>query len=220
MMKRFSNVFRLALCVSVLAVTLSVPATRAAGPPAGLDVNVVNTPLPVTGSVTGTIGLAPGTSVQIDNPVGNPVRVRNVNDAIQPVQASGGCSSTSGTVGCVPASTFYTVPAGKRLVIEYASLDACILPGQSAELSIFTTAGGVFARHAANIAPAAAGPGATNFSCNPPSASSITAVGQQVRLYADAGTFVAVEADRNSATGTALFFFSISGYLVDVPLTP
>src|SRR6266568_845945 len=42
----------------------------AAGPPDGLQVNVVNTPanpVPVTGSVTGTVGLAPGSSVSIAN---------------------------------------------------------------------------------------------------------------------------------------------------------
>src|SRR5258705_5523548 len=101
----------------------------AAGPDAGLNVNVVNTrahPLPVTGSVavtgavsgtvTGTVGLTPGTSVQIGNTVDIPVRVRNVNDAIQSVQATASCLTSA--LGCLP--TIYTVPAGKRLVIEYA----------------------------------------------------------------------------------------------------
>ena len=112
------------------------------------------------------------------------------------------------------------VPAGKELVIEYASLDGCILPGQSVELSVSTEIGGAFVRHAVNIAPPAAGPGVGVIACSIPNASSITAVGQQIRLYADPGTPVLVEGDRNSNTGLASFSFSISGYLVDVPLTP
>jgi hypothetical protein len=63
----------------------------------------------------------------------------------------------------------------------------------------------------------AAGPGVGVIACNIPNASSITAVGQQVKLYADPSTRVLVERDRNSNTGVASFSFSISGYLVNVP---
>lgn len=207
--------------------TLGLPnLAMAAGPPGGLQVDVVNTPLPVTGSVTGTIGLAPGTtvglapgtSVQIDSTVADPVRVRNVNDAIQPVQAAQTC--TTPAIGC--GGTIYTVPSGKRLVIEYASLSVCALPGQSAQLSISTTIGGAAVDHFISIAPPAAGPGSTSIGCNPlvNTGSSLTAVGQPVRLYADAGTLVGANADRTSNLGSAAFSFAISGYLVDVPLTP
>jgi len=182
------------------------------GPPTR-DVNIANTPLPVTGSVT----LAPGASVNVNSSVANPVRVRSVNDAIQPVQASVSCTSPSNTIGCGPA-TIYTVPTGKRLVIEYASMDACLLPGQTVELSIYTTLGSAFTRHYVNISPPAAGPGVTNIGCNLPAASSITTVGQALRLYADAGTTVDVEGDRNAIAGSANLHFTISGYLVDVPL--
>ena len=212
--------------LGVLAMLGTVEAAAAAGPPGGVQVDVVNTPLPVTGSVSGTIGLAPGTavglapgtSVQIDNTVGNPVRVRNVNDAIQPVQVTQTCTTTA--IGC--GGTIYTVPAGKRLVVEYASMSVCSLPGQSAQLSISTTIGGAAVEHFVSIAPPAAGPGSNSIGCNPlvSTGSSLTAVGQPVRLYADAGTLVGANADRTSNTGNATFTFSISGYLVDVPLTP
>ena len=203
--------------LAVLAMVWAPEPAVAQGPPGGLGVNVVNTPLPVTGSVT----VAPGTSVQIDNTVADPVRVRNVNDAIQPVQESTNCDLPASTIGCGP-TTIYTVPAGKRLVIEYASLNAfCILPGESVVLSIFTsTGGGASVAHVANIAPPAPGPGTTAIGCNAPAASSLTSVGQQVRLYADAGTVVQVEPDRNSNSGAANVAITISGYLVDVPLTP
>ena len=52
-MKTWSRVLGLALCLGVLAV-LSVPTSSPAvdpGPPGGLNVNVVNTPLPVQGTV-------------------------------------------------------------------------------------------------------------------------------------------------------------------------
>jgi hypothetical protein len=215
--------------MAVLA-TLGVTNLAAgAGPEAGINVNVVNTPanpVPVTGSVsvtgavtgtvTGTVGLTPGTSVLIDNTVGDPVRVRNVNDAIQPVQASSSCLTTA--LGCLP--TIYTVPAGKRLVIEYASMDLCVLPGQSATLSIATTVGGQAAFHYLNGTPPAAAPGTISIGCNSPTPSSEVATGQQVKIYADAGTGVVVTGSRNSTVGSASFHFSISGYLVDVPFSP
>lgn len=210
--------------------TLGVPNFAvAAGPDAGVNVNVVNTPAnpvpvtgtvtvngSVTGSVTGTVGLTPGTSVMIDSTVGDPVRVRNVNDAIQPAQASTSCLAT--TIGCLP--TIYTVPAGKRLVIEYASMRVCILPGQSATLGITTTTGGQRVTHYLNGTPPAAGPGTFAIGCNGGSPSSEVATGHQVKLYADAGTSVFLEADRSNTVGNAAFSMSISGYLVDVPLTP
>jgi hypothetical protein len=201
--------------LAVLAI-LGIAQPSMAGPQP-TSVTVVNTPLPVTG----TVQLPSGTSVRIDNTVTDPVRVRNVNDALQPVQVTANCATDPdfGTLGCGPG-TFYTVPAGKRLVIEYASMDiGCILPGQAVTLAITTTTNGVDATHFA-MAPAAAGPGVTAIACNLPSASSITAVGQVVRLYADAGTFVSVAANRNSNVGQMDATISISGYLMDVPLTP
>ena len=208
-----------------IAFAIGVSSSFAAGPTPGVNVTVTNppsSPVPVTGSVTGsvtgTVGLTPGTSVMIDSTVADPVRVRNVNDAIQPVQATQTCTTTA--IGC--GGTLYTVPSGKRLVIEYASLSVCALPGQSAQLSISTTLGGAAVEHFVNIAPPAAGPGSTSIGCNPlvNTGSSLTAVGQSVRLYADAGTLVGANADRTSNVGDANFTFSISGYLVDVPLTP
>ena len=191
---------------------VSVTNTSANPVPVTGSVNVSGS---VTGTVTGTVGLEPGASVMIDSTVGDPVRVRNVNDAIQPVQVSTTCLTS--TLGCLP--TIYTVPAGKRLVIEYASLGVCILPGQSATLNIATTTSGQSANHYLNGTPPAAGPGTAAIGCNS-GPSSFVATGQQVKIYADAGTGVVVTGDRNSTDGSANFHFSISGYLVDVPLTP
>src|SRR2546428_14134903 len=53
-MRKFGKILRLGLCLSVLAVALRAPTSRAAdpGPPSGLSVKVLNTPLPVTGPVS------------------------------------------------------------------------------------------------------------------------------------------------------------------------
>lgn len=85
----------------------------AAGPPSGLQVNVVNTPVnPVP--VTGNIGLATGSSITIDNAASAPVPVQDVR---APFQANN-LAATPDT-----ALPFPMVPAGQRLVIEHVSVE-------------------------------------------------------------------------------------------------
>jgi hypothetical protein len=215
--------------LSVLATAcLATGAQAQQGPPNGLNVNVLNapgvnvlnTPLAVTGSVTtsGSVSLTPGSSVSVNSSVQNPVRVRDVNDANQPVQAKLSCGPLA-ALGCGPGS-LYTVPLGKRLVIEFVSMRVCGLPGLSAEFGIITTTGGTDATYALTTAPSAS-PGSQAIGCNSAVPSSTTSVSQSVRLYADAGTTVFVSGDRaNGVGGIVTFSFSMSGYLVDVPLVP
>ena len=132
--------------------------------------------------------------------------VRDVdNPARQPVQADAECSSEQ--LGCF--LTIYTVPAGKRLVIEYASMEANIPEGQITQLRVTTVAGGVPSGHRLPLSA----PSVTFGS----GGGHLTSVGQQVRLYADPGTSVVVVSLRTSNVGTATFRFTISGHLVDVP---
>lgn len=190
------------------------------GPPDGLAVRLVSPlPVPVTGNTTvsGTVSLASGATVLVGNTVGNPVRVRNVNDGIQPFQFHATCTSPAGILGCSPFGP--PVAPGKRLVIEYVSLEACMAPGQATVVHVQTTVSGVLISHSLPLTPVAPGPG-TLFACNLPTTSSTTAMGQQVRLYADPGTTVGLDAFRTSNAGIALFDISISGYLQDVPLAP
>ena len=206
----------------ILAFTTACLATGSQaqqGPPGGLNVNVLNTPLAVTGSVTtsGSVSLAPGSTVTINSSNSNPVRVKSVNDGIQPVQASARCSA-SVSVGC-GSGNVYAVPANKRLVIEYVSLHVCGLPGLTASWSILVQNVGTpeSIHHALNVTPPAMGPGNSAIGCNS-TPSSTTDVGQVVRLYAETGSIVTFDADRaNGITGNATFEFTISGYLVDVP---
>jgi hypothetical protein len=92
------------------------------GLPSGPNVTVVNTPLPVTGNVTATlagggvvqaqqsgpwtVGLTPGTTIQDVNAPG-----------LQPFRAT-----SEFTINALNSQKLVTtVPAGKRLVIEYLS---------------------------------------------------------------------------------------------------
>ena len=202
--------------LGTVGVLMNSQQATAQGPPDGLAVRIVQpVPVPVTGSVTGTLNLAPGASVRVNNPATDPVLVRSVGDQVQPVQKQGNCQATQGTIGCQGLT--YTVPAGKRLVLEYASMNACTLPETAAYMTVTTNVGGSFVSHSLPAAPPAGSPGTTNFACNLPAASSILAVGQQLHLYADAGTIVFVEMLRNTTSGTTAVTAAISGHLVDVP---
>jgi hypothetical protein len=199
------------------------------GPPNGLSVNVLNTPtvnigntpLAVTGSVTtsGSVSLAPGSSVTVNTSTG-PVLVKSVNDGIQTVQAKGTC--TSPTIGC-QTSTLYTVPANKRLVIEYVSLEACGVAGTAISWDVFVVpvgnATGDRIGHHLNSTPIAAGPVSGNIGCTP-GGGAVTAVGQVVRLYSETGSDIFFIGDRTNGIGlgtTITLAFTFSGYLVDAP---
>jgi hypothetical protein len=210
-MNRYKNHLIAVVVLSVLAIVGTIMNShQAAAQDGGPTVTIGSPiPLPVTGSVTstvtgtvpvtGTVGLASGASVHVNNTVIDPVRVRNVNDAIQPFQATVECN---GPVAC--SAAIFSVPAGKRAVIEYFSGDASVGPGATAvaELVIGTV------KHFVPLT-----------SPQPTSGSLLTtAWGQQVRLYADSGLITGTGG--GGGDGNVVFRFSISGYLVDVPFTP
>jgi hypothetical protein len=229
-MNRFKNHVIVAAVFSVLAIIGSIMNSHQAaaqGPPGGMSVNIVNPlPMPVTGSVTstvtGTVGLASGTtvglasgaSVRVNNTVTDPVRVRNVNDAIQPFQAQGACTSVAGASEC--STIFFTVPAGKRAVIEYFSGSVTGLFSTGTVVGSFLTT--VLGHQGFNnfVPPISAlvfpdGPGGFGSAF----------WGQQVRLYADPGSIIQAGAlVSNGASVTFNLLCTISGYLVDVPFTP
>ncbi len=57
-----------------------------------------------------------------------------------PVQVMGNCDMSGNVVAC--NAVLYTVPAGKRLVIQYASMEAALPVGQTARMSIQILIGG------------------------------------------------------------------------------
>jgi hypothetical protein len=206
-----------------------------ASPPAGnavpsdKDVRVINTtlePVPtaaqgttnIAGSVsvanTPTVLLAAGASVGI-NPASNTVHIGNtaasavpvvnINDAGQPFQNATN-SVQSGTN--VSVATIATVPAGKRLVIEFVSMTGQVPPGQHVELLQITTvagtSGGITHDLLVNPQPDAV------------IGDALFRASQQVRLYANAGTQVQALFRRSSSAGNATFEATLSGYLVDM----
>lgn len=190
-----------------------------------MPVSVTNTPLPVQGTIsvgntpsvnvanTPTVNLASGSTVSVTNPVdtnSNPVTLitrDHDNPAKQYIQLQTSCTNLTGA--CEPS--IYTVPTGKILIIEFASVEASLPAGQSVRLILQVLSdplGSSFVNHYlpwSDPAPTASGIGG-NFAM----------VGQNIRAYASAGNVIRTVAERTDAfTGTASATFSISGYLVD-----
>jgi hypothetical protein len=216
------------LSLLIGAIAFATPrATQGQGgtpkPPA--DVNVVNTPTVNVGNTPSvnianspTVNLASGASVGI-NPLSNTVRLHNTtasplpvfdaNDGRQPFQSSASSIQEGTNVSMV---TVATVPAGKRLVIEFVSATGQLPPGQHVAAWQITT-----------IAPPTGG--ATHdllVNEQPPfvNGDALFRTSQQVRLYANSGSTVGdvrVGFSRSSSVGIGQFHVTISGYLVDVP---
>ena len=156
-----------------------------------LVVNSQSQPVPVTGTISvGNLGDAPLPVRDVDSP------------GRQPVTAEGSCSGS----GCT--ATVYTVPAGKRLIVEYASITANIPVGKVARWRLFTNNAG---QQGAEL----------NFPLTQPPAIfgilSQTTAGQQVRLYAEAGSEVRMNGTTSDNATPSNYIFAISGHLVDVP---
>ncbi|MBT8338577.1 MAG: hypothetical protein HKP58_15080 [Desulfatitalea sp.] len=98
----------------------------------------------------------------------------------------------------------FTVPADRRLVIEYVSVEAFIDTGDIVIFSVSTSLSGVYATH--TIVPTFLGP-AGGFGRS-------YLAGQSLRLYADPGTIVTIYAGRQLG-GRGVMKASISGYLCD-----
>lgn len=100
----------------------------------------------------------------------------------------------------------FTVPEGKRLVIESFSIEAGLPAGQTMILaSVQARANGSFFVH--HLGPTYHGQTSNN--------SSIFLVSQERRLYADGGTEVALTWVRNPRSGSGITNASLVGYLID-----
>jgi hypothetical protein len=163
-------------------------------------VSMVVVLMPFVSRGQGNSGNAPPT--QNVNVVNTPLPVQDIDSpGRQPVTAEGSCSDS----GC--SDTVYTVPAGKRLIVEYASITANIPPGKVARWRLFANNGGQQVE--------------LNFPLTQPpvifGVLSQSTAGQQVRLYADAGSEVRMNGTTSDNGTPSNYIFSISGYLVDVP---
>jgi hypothetical protein len=127
--------------------------------------------------------------------------VRDVDQpARQAVQLSGGAFSFGGGTGS--SALVYTVPSGKRLVIETVGCLIELPPGQTGSMSILLTLNG---QQTIYFLPA------TLIGNNGWAAT------QSVRLYADSGTIVELTINRSSNSGDGSGSASFSGYLVNMP---
>jgi len=206
------------IALAVLGVLGATELAVAAGPPDGLQVNVVNmpaNPVPVTGSVTGTVGLAPGSSVSIANTptvtLGSPIPLPTTALIKQPIQVEGGGSVT----GLGLNSTLYVVPAGKRLIVEHFSSEAGMVSGTTVN------------RYLLGVAPDPGNPSTVNFAhfiaptfsspCGTCASGQVEVVASQpIRMYVEAGQALVVGVAFSGSVGPSGFaFLSVSGYLID-----
>ena len=207
---------------ALVALLLAVP-LQAAQPPQ--EVKVINTPaeaVPVavqgTPSVTvlGTTSVAvqgtPSVTVQgtpsvtVGNTLSQPVPTRSVdNPARQPVQRTG--LVIIGTADQIEEQTLYTVPAGKRLVIEEASVRAQLFAGVSQAMVFLRSNGGGFGGHYVPLTSVGALDGF----------GTVLVGTELLRGYADAGTAVDVSVTINTASGSGgRFEITLTGHLVDL----
>ena len=104
------------------------------------------------------------------------------------------------------STNIYTVPAGKRLVIENVVAHMRVLAGAFVTLSVRTTVGGNAAGAEIILAPQGTFGRESHFSAT-----------QNMRLYADPNTAVTISYARSVTDATGKVVFGFSGYLVDKP---
>ena len=110
-------------------------------------------------------------------------------------------------IGNGNASTNFTVPAGKRLVIEDISVFVSIAPGSTPEVTVLTSVGGAEAFHFVPAAFAGA-----LFSGDDSYDGHALA-----RFYADPGSTVRADVHSNPGAASIQADMSVSGYLIDLP---
>jgi len=163
------------------------------------NVNIANTPI-VTLSGTPSVSLTGTPNVNVAN---TPIVQDRDNPARQPFTYS---PLSQFWIGNAPNISFqFTVPGGKRLVIEQVSVSANLTASTtqklSAEVQIFGSTL-TFYRFVGTDA------GQNDFVAS-----------SQMRCYADAGTSVVILVTRNdtSVGGANFAGVSLSGYLIDMP---
>ena len=205
--------------VLVLGFVLSPTPVTAAGPPAGLDVTVVNSPsspVPVTingtSTVTGNVTVTNTPNVSVTNTPN--VAVTNTPT----VKLAGGEPYAVGSIGtCNTFFCFFSfpvVPAGKRLVINFVNVT--VRPSATTTIVDFAELATTDTSNAGTLVTNDFGftqvghAGASNafnsWTVNSPTLAFVVA-GQSPELEADMGT-----------AGTIAFASAtLSGYLVDAP---
>ena len=189
----------LSLLIGAIALVTPRPTQGQAGDPVGptKPVNVVNTssePVPVTGTIN------------VGNFGSSPLPVRDVDNGRQPFHVTDTILIAIGEDN--DSKTVFTVPAGKRLIIETITARA-VLEGVDTPniIDVLTTVGNKLAFH--ELLVTKQGQTLTGGSAF---------VGTHyVRAYADPGTDVVFRFSRSDITKDGAAAVTISGYFVDVP---
>lgn len=144
----------------------------------------------------------------LNNGVDNPLPVEGLLQVWQdqiPVHKSFTCNSSCGNF-----QTVYTVPSGRRMVIEYLTFRTLLGLNEHATISVETTLNGEEARHWLGVTDATPwnSPGGGELSMN--------FLSKSVKLYADPGTDVVFHYYSYAGIGYPFVDFSISGYLESI----
>lgn len=214
---------------AILITTSSVGASprinpvNAAPQPPSVPVTVVNTPLPVSGTVNANIGTPTvnvaslpaitgnvnatltNSSVTVNNSAANPIQVRAVNNAASNPYYTGGCSSPAQLQGCAggPGYDTITVPSTTDSGQPITAVEIDLVSG-----SCFSVPGGEIVNVAFTIRPPS-GVGPFGVNAVPvvtysDSSSIDYAFSQQTHIYALAGsTLVIGESYRTAYSATA-----------------
>ncbi len=197
-----------AAIAAILLISGALISSRNAGAQASqASKDVVVTPLPLPVSITGTPGVNVSSLPAVNlngNSSTSGVWTRNVNDAVQPVQASLPADMLAGQF--FSSGVIYSVPANRRLVMEYASAGCSLPAGQAITVNFVIGLGGSYAY-----------PSLQSSFPAPPGAKTNAAIGQPVRLYADPGTNVGWSLARTDNSGIASCGIQFSGYLTPLP---
>lgn len=146
--------------------------------------------------------------VQVISPL--PLPVRPVSSQ-QVVQLHSKCTMEPGFPGCDGEGSPYTVPAGKRLVINYFSVQAHLPAGQAVSAVLGRPSDFLYGiGNYLPLSPLAPGPNISNLENG-----SVTAVGVPVQILMDAGAIIGSRCIRTSVAGTARCRFAVNGYLED-----
>jgi hypothetical protein len=126
--------------------------------------------------------------------------------AIEHVQIRTPMTMTGNVVGA--ETPIYTVPSGKQLIIEFASMEAALPVGQTARMGIQILSGGAWFAHVLTMSAP------TNDGLF--TGGHYTSVAQLVRIYADEGQTVQIWVQRSDgSSGSASATLAITGHLIE-----
>ena len=166
------------------------------------NVGIAGTPTVVLSGAS-TVSLAADASVQIGNAANSPVLVRDVDrPSEQPIRANLSATFNAGFAASTVDDT-YTVPGGKRLVVEFVTVNITLPNGQTAMFARLDSSG--FNQY---LALTILGNDATN--------KPVFIGTHRVFTIYEPGTIVEAFGVRNSGTGGGTLTMTISGYLTDL----